>query len=157
MTVVRVIPSAIYHVVSSTRNLIFIYTLHRVRTLVHQSTLCQMIIEGLKRDSSYPVKQKQWFVRWLWTTTVGSVLYALLAVGFRCCRCCRSSPSAGVSSIPDDVEMGVRRSTFSRGRVPAVNSIVTSFDAWLFADSKVLWAVLVSKIFEQVSRYKRRC
>ena len=151
MTLVRVIPSAIYHVVSSTRSLIFIYTLHRVRTLVHQSTLCQMIIEGLKRDSSYPVRQNQWLVRWLWTTTVGSVFYAL-AVGFRCCRCCSSSPSAGVFSIADDVERGVRRSTFSRGRVPAVNSIVTSFDAWLFADSKVLWAVLVSKIFEQVSR-----
>lgn len=37
-----------------------------------------------------------------------------------------------------------------------VTCIVASFDAWLFADSDVLWAVLVSKIFEQVGRLSSR-
>ena len=31
-----------------------------------------------------------------------------------------------------------------------VTSVVASFDAWLYADSKVLWAVLISEIFNQV-------
>lgn len=41
------------------------------------------------------------------------------------------------------------------GTTPRVTCIVTSFDAWLFADSDVLWALLVSQIFKQVSKLKR--
>ena len=83
----------------------------------------------------------------MWTTSGGAVLYALVAglITAVLGRCCCSSKK--YTAVADDVE---------RGNAPAaVESIVASFDAWLFADSKVLWAVLISKIFDQVSRHRR--
>lgn len=41
------------------------------------------------------------------------------------------------------------------GTTPRVTCIVTSFDAWLFADSDVLWAVLISQVFKQVRKRNR--
>jgi len=58
--------------------------------------------------------------------------------------------SSGSDVNNDDEEKGVGTSASSNISSPDVISIIASFDAWLFADSKVLWAVLVSKIFEQV-------
>ncbi|CAN0148534.1 unnamed protein product [Ascophyllum nodosum] len=110
-----------------------------------KSTLCELIIHGLQKNNSEPERRAQWFTRWLWTTSGGAVLYGLVTGVITAVsrRCCRSSP-------PADEESRVGESTSG----PVV-SIVASFDAWLFADSDVLWAVLVSKIFEQVSRHRR--
>ena len=145
-----------------------------------QSSLCEMIIRKLETPPEESV-QNLWFIRWLWRTTGGAALYALAAclvtVVSRICRppasvtetdetdgdkrkggprhltfgrCCSSS-KGGVDV--DTMERGVETSALSSPASPTVKTIVASFNAWLFADSKVLWAVLVSKIFEEVSRY----
>lgn len=54
----------------------------------------------------------------------------------------------------DNAERGTGTSDSSHSPSHTVKPIVASFNAWLFADSKVLWAVLVSKIFEEVSASK---
>ncbi|CAM9533755.1 unnamed protein product, partial [Ectocarpus sp. 8 AP-2014] len=91
-----------------------------------------------------------WFIRWLWTTTGGSVVYALWAglTSAVSCRCCRS-PARG--DRVNDVEDGL--GSTSADTPARVTSVVASFDAWLFADSKVLWAVLISEIFHQVEEH----
>lgn len=61
------------------------------------------------------------------------------------CRCCRSPAR---DDRINDVEDGL--GSTSADKPARVTSVVASFDAWLFADSKVLWAVLVSEIFHQV-------
>lgn len=61
------------------------------------------------------------------------------------CRCCRSS--AHDDQI-NNVEEGLGPT--SADKPARVTSVVACFDAWLFADSKVLWAVLISEIFHQV-------
>lgn len=63
------------------------------------------------------------------------------------CRCCRSSAR---NDQLTDVEKG--HVLTSADKPARVTSVVASFDAWLFADSKVLWAVLISEIFKQVDR-----
>ena len=60
------------------------------------------------------------------------------------CRCC-ISPAQDDQLI--DAEEARRSAVTPR---PSVTSVVASFDAWLYADSKALWAVLISNIFYQV-------
>jgi len=150
--------------------------------LVSQSSLCEMIIQELPKAKQEKTAQESWFIRWLWRTTGGAALYALAAclvraVSERCClldsstqtnhtnggegkcgpgllvfgRCCGSSES---DMSVDIAERGVGTSGSSNSTSPTVKTIVASFNAWLFADSKVLWAVLVSKIFEEVRTSK---
>lgn len=156
--------------------------------LLPQSSLCEMIIQGLEDNNPEHSVQEPWFIRWLWTTTGGAALYALsmglvTAVSGRCCysassieaytlvqgdeknkyrgntgvtfpafgRCCGSSKR---DMDMDNAERGIGASASTNSSSPAIKSIVANFDAWLFADSKVLWAVLVSKIFEEVSRLR---
>lgn len=115
-----------------------------------------MIIQRLE-DSGQKV-QTPWFIRWLWTTTWGAALYAL-TVGFITAvsgkRCLSAITNGGYKSVLNDEEKDdqdadnvERADTHS----PRIISIIARFDAWLFADSKVLWAVLVSKVFDKVSR-----
>lgn len=117
--------------------------MHRCR--VCQSSLLRLIIDTLKAKSN--TSPEPWFTQWLWMTTGGSVIYALWAglTSAVSCRCCRSPTH---DDQPNSMEEG--RGTTSNGRPPRVTSVVASFDAWLFADSKVLWAVLISEIFNQV-------
>lgn len=150
--------------------------------LVSQSSLCDMIIQELSKAKQEKTAQESWFTRWLWRTTGGAALYALAAclisaVSQKCCplssstqtnhknggegkcgpgllvfgRCCNSSES---DMSVDNAERGTGTSDSSHSPSHTVKPIVASFNAWLFADSKVLWAVLVSKIFEEVSASK---
>lgn len=61
------------------------------------------------------------------------------------CRCCRS-PARDDPVNDVEKELG----STSANKPARVTSVVASFDAWLFADSNVLWAVLISEIFHQV-------
>lgn len=160
--------------------------LRRVPLLVPQSSLCEMIIQGLKDSNPEHLVQEPLIVRWLWMTTGGAALYALTvglitAMSGRCCLPATEAHSVvqrdeknedqggGCVAFPvlgkchgcckmgidiDNAERGIGTSASSNDSSPAVKSIIASFDAWLFADSKVLWAVLVSKIFEEVSRQR---
>ncbi|CAM9693883.1 unnamed protein product, partial [Laminaria digitata] len=93
---------------------------------------------------------ERWFTRWLWMTTGGSVVYALWAglTSAVLCRCCRSPAH---DDQLNNVEKGL--GPISADKPACVTSVVASFDAWLFADSKVLWAVLISEIFNQVEQH----
>lgn len=154
-----------------------------MQTLAPQSSLCEMIIYGLRGNDQELLVQAPWFIIWLWTTTGGAALYAL-TVGLvtavsgkgllsanrnggythvqgdgtngdhrdgaaifsligRCCGC-----SAEKGNDADNAEKRVRALPSSNPASPVIKGIVASFNAWLFADSKVLWAVLVSKIFD---------
>ncbi|CAM9628063.1 unnamed protein product [Ectocarpus sp. 12 AP-2014] len=113
-----------------------------------KSSLLQQIIDKLK--SAPTPSPEWWFIRWLWTTTGGSVVYALWAglTSAVSCRCCRSPAR---DDRVNDVEDGL--GSTSAVKPARVTSVVASFDAWLFADSKVLWAVLISEIFCQVEEH----
>lgn len=113
---------------------------------VCQSSLLQLILGKLEAK---PTKMpERWFTRWLWMSTGGSVVYALWAglTSAVLCRCCRSPAH---DDQLNNVEKGL--GPISADKPTSVTSVVASFDAWLFADSKVLWAVLISEIFNHVN------
>eukprot|EP00903_Cladosiphon_okamuranus_P022759 g20951.t1 len=115
-----------------------------------KSSLVQLILGKLRKEHEKP-SAGPCLVRWLWSTSGGAVLYALVAglVSAIFCRCWDPSeqttpPKTPPANQPGNVEEGLK---------PHVHVIIACFDAWLFADSEALWAVLIKEIFTQVENY----
>ena len=121
---------------------------------MYQSTLLEFILTRLAVSGNHTTSRRQWFVRWLWTTAVGSVVYALSAgfLAVATCLWCRGPRAETTRDAKTgeqragDIETGREQRT----KPDDVTCVVATFNAWLFADSDALWAVLISEIFNQV-------
>lgn len=101
------------------------------RVPLFQSSLLRLILERFERITK--VSEPSCFVRFLRSNILGSGFLEAWAGLRGCCVAKLCPPTDDTVPVP----------------VP-VTCILASFDAWLFADSDVLWAFLVSKIFDQV-------
>lgn len=123
-----------------------------------QSTLLEFILTSLAISGNPTISRGQWLVQWLCTTAVGAAVYAF-STGFLAvltCVWCRQplaettrDTKAGEQRV-SDTETGLGQTCVGKAKPCAVTCVVATFNAWLFADSDALWAVLVSEIFNQV-------
>ncbi|CAM9597767.1 unnamed protein product [Scytosiphon promiscuus] len=109
-----------------------------------KSSLVELMIQGLEKRGSRAKSQESCLCRCLWMSTMGAVVSALWAglVSVLRCSCCRKPEPPQMTPDAED----------GRG-LKDVTSVVARFDAWLYADSNVLWAVLISEIFKQVESH----
>ncbi|CAM9643523.1 unnamed protein product [Scytosiphon promiscuus] len=109
-----------------------------------KSSLVELIITGLKEKNVQATSRAPCLCRCLWMSVAGAVVAALCGgLVDALTRCCRKRPNP--SQLPPEEEDGRRRKD--------VTSVVAKFDAWLYADSNALWALLISKIFEQMENH----
>ncbi|CAM9288617.1 unnamed protein product [Ectocarpus sp. 8 AP-2014] len=101
-----------------------------------KSSLLRFILRRFERIPSESAKPRC-FKRFLLSSMLGSILLEAWA-GLR--DCCASKPSEPAHGNPPQEER-------------KLTCVLASFDAWLFADSDVLWAVLISTVFDQVERH----
>lgn len=103
-----------------------------------QSSLLKLILGKLSASGSQRASYWHWCEQFLSRYGLGVLMHALCT---RYCCCCKPSQAGdedAVSSRP------------AVGSPPKVTCIIASFDAWLFSDSDVLWAVMISEIFQKV-------
>lgn len=143
-----------------------------------KSSLLKLILDKMKAGKVQETCL-QWMKRSIWNLPiVYAVWTACKVITLSCYRACSRmrivyKPVPGTHQGDDIEEQGEialgggpntgrnRCATPCWGRTPlvepasgseavVVTNVVASFDAWLFADSDLLWAVLISKIFEEV-------
>lgn len=109
---------------------------------VCKSSLLQLILEELSKTDITPKRTRGERCRQFTLRFGACTVVQALWEGVR-------TPPPQVPIIADEEDSCID-STLGTTKEPRVTCIFASFDAWLFADSDVLWAVLISEIFQQV-------
>lgn len=102
--------------------------------LLPQSSLLKLILGILSACDSSRTSHRRWCEQFFARFGQVTVAHALFT---RCCCYSRAQVQAGNEEAPALDS-------------PEVTCIVASFDAWLFVDSDVLWAVLISEISRKI-------
>lgn len=113
-----------------------------VRACEHQSSLLQLIVAELGKNGIASTRTRQHrCLRLIMRFEACSVLLALLQR--------RKTHPEQDRKRCDEEDPRIDSAAGTTTTEPKLTCIFASFDAWLFADSDVLWAVLISEIFKQ--------